>query len=476
MSERVTICWFRQDLRLHDNPALVAAAREGAVLPLYVLDDDTPGPWAIGGAQRWWLHRSLAALADAFRAAGLPLILRRGRAADIVPAFAREAKADAVHAGIAHEPWWRAADAAIAPALETEGRRIVLHRTATLFDLESIRTKTGGIYGVFGAFARAVEALVPDAPRGKPRLTAPATPPASDALDAWGLLPTHPDWAAEFGTIWTPGEAGGRARLAPFLRGPAAGYATGRNLPATPGTSMFSPHLHWGEVSPRAVWHALAEHGTGEGFTTFRRELVWRDFAAYLAWHRPAIADAPLRPQFADLPFRRNARERRAWQRGRTGIPIVDAGMRQLWRLGWMHNRVRMIAASFAVKHLLIDWREGERWFWDTLVDADFGSNSVNWQWVAGTGIDAQPFFRVFNPRSQGEKFDPEGAYVRRYVPEIARLPDRYLHAPWTAPAAVLAEAGVELGRTYPRPVIDLDEGRRRALETYRASAKRDAA
>jgi deoxyribodipyrimidine photo-lyase len=229
------------------------------------------------------------------------------------------------------------------------------------------------------------------------------------------------------------------------------------------------------------VWHASRKAGgkaggDGADHHTYRRELIWRDFSAYLLWHHPTLPEVPLRPAFEKLAFRRDKAGLRAWQRGQTGVPIVDAGMRQLWRTGWMHNRVRMIAASFLVKHLLISWRQGEAWFWDTLVDADLASNAASWQWIAGTGIDAQPFFRVFNPVTQAEKFDADGAYVRRFVPELARLPDRWLHAPWTAPEAVLAEAGVRLGRDYPRPVVDLADGRTRALEVYRRTVREAAA
>ncbi len=255
-----------------------------------------------------------------------------------------------------------------------------------------------------------------------------------------------------------------------------ARYGTGRNVPGEDGTSMLSPHLHFGELSPRTVWHASRAEGDAADHDTYRRELIWRDFSAYLLWHHPTLPEKPLRPAFEKLGFRRDPAGLRAWQRGRTGVPIVDAGMRQLWQTGWMHNRVRMIAASFLVKHLLISWQEGEAWFWDTLVDADLASNGASWQWIAGTGIDAQPFFRVFNPVTQGEKFDADGGYVRRFVPELARLPAKYIHAPWTAPDAVLAAASVVLGRDYPRPVVDLAEGRTRALDTYRRTVREPAA
>ncbi len=472
------LVWFRQDLRLADHPALHAAlAGGGPVLGLYVLDEAAPGRWPLGGASRWWLHGSLAALAAAFTSRGSQLVLRSGRATDIIPQVAEETGASEIHTGVAHEPWWRDADAAIAKTLESAGRRLVRHRLSTLFEPWKITTKTGGIYGMYTPFARAVRAgPEPAQPLPAPKtLPGPDHTPHSEPLESWNLLPTHPDWAGGIRATWQPGEAGARARLKTFLARAVHAYDAGRNLPAEPGTSMLSPHLHWGEISPATVWHACRALPASAAIDTYLSELIWRDFSAYLLWHHRTLPDQALRPAFEALPYRRAARELAAWQRGRTGIPIVDAGMRQLWETGWMHNRVRMIVASFLTKHLLIDWRDGERWFWDTLVDADLASNGASWQWVAGTGIDAQPFFRVFNPLSQGEKFDPDGHYVRRFVPELAGLPARFIHAPWAAPAPILAAANITLGRTYPNPIVDLAEGRARALAAYRDTVRQGA-
>ena len=470
LNQTPAILWFRQDLRLADNAALDAALTGGRpVVPVYVLDDESPGAWAMGGASRWWLHHSLVSLGAALAERGAPLVLRRGRAAEVLPALMREAGADQVHAGRVHEPWGRRVEAELADALPEGAWR--LHRTATLFDLAPIRTKTGGIYGMYTPFAR----LLRERGEPSPALPAPARIPGvplpSDRLEDWGLLPTRPDWAAGFRAMWTPGEAGAARRLRAFVDRAVHGYDTGRNLPGQDGTSMVSAHLHWGELSPGQVWHAAAQAapGEGSGLGVYLGEILWREFSAYLLWHNPHLPEQPLRPRFAALPWRDDAAGLRAWQRGRTGVPIVDAGMRQLWRTGWMHNRVRMIAASFLVKHLLIDWRAGEDWFWDTLVDADLASNAASWQWIAGSGIDSQPFFRVFNPVSQGEKFDPGGAYVRTWVPELARVPDRWVHAPWTAPAGALDAAGAG---AYPAPVVDLARGRQRALEAYRATVR----
>ena len=469
------VLWFRGDLRLQDHAALDAALAGGRpVVPCYVLDDDTPGHWRLGGASRWWLHHSLASLGADLARRGTTLVLRRGPAAQAVAALAKEAGATEVHAGHQHEPWARRATDGASAAIAAAGATLHLHRTQTLFDLDGIRTKTGGIYGVYGPFAKQLRTRgSPGEPTPAPdRIPSGPTLP-SDALESWGLLPTKPDWSGGF-NVWQVGEAAAHARLRAFLDRALHGYDTGRNLPGQEGTSGLSPHLHWGELSPRQVWHVAeqAAQGTGKGLDTFLGEILWREFSAYLLFHKPDMPEQPMRPAFAALPFRDAPRELRAWRRGRTGVPIVDAGMRQLWRTGWMHNRVRMIAASFLVKQLLIDWRAGEDHFWDTLVDADLASNAMSWQWIAGCGVDSQPFFRVFNPVSQGETWDPEGAYVRRWVPELAALPAKHLHAPWTAPAAVLAEAGVTLGKTYPAPLVDLSEARARALDAYRRTVK----
>jgi deoxyribodipyrimidine photo-lyase len=472
-NRRVAILWFRRDLRLLDNPALNAALREAAaILPLFVLPDPPHGD--LGGAARWWLHGSVAALGAALAAKGAGLVLLRGDPARVVAEVAAEVGAACVHACLCPDPGWRAADAACEAALAREGRRLELHQGVTLFDPDSVRTRAGSVYGMFTPYANAVRALPPPAALLQEPAHIPMADgaPAGEALEAWKLLPRRPDWAGGLRAEWTPGEASARARGRLFLRRAVAQYDTGRNLPGQDLTSRLSPHLRWGEISPRSLWHALHRHAPGRGEAAFAGELIWRDFAAYLLWHHADLATRPLRAEYENLPWRNDAVALRAWQSGQTGVPIVDAGMRQLWQTGWMHNRVRMIVASFLVKHLLIDWREGAAWFMDTLVDADLAANSMNWQWTAGTGIDSQPFFRVFNPVSQGQKFDPDGVYVRRFVPEVATLPDKYLHAPWSAPPLVLREAGLSLGGNYPLPIVDLAAGRARALATWKATVQ----
>ena len=463
------LLWFRRELRLRDNPALLAAIATGRrVLPVFVLDEASPGMWKPGGASRWWLHHSLASLQADLAALGATLALRRGRYETEIPRLMAETGAAELHAGMPTEPWSRLAYAAVK---QTLGERMHVHLTTLLFPPGSVRTKTGGAYGVYGPFARACLARgLPAEPALAPAALDAAPPPASDRLEDWSLLPTKPDWAGGLRALWKPGEAGAHTRLHDFLRAAVQKYATARNMPGVEGTSMLSPHLAWGEISPAEVWHAANQADVDTD--KFVGEVLWREFAANLLWHHERLPEAPLRAQFAKMPHRDDPAGLHAWQRGQTGIPVVDAGMRQLWQTGWMHNRVRMITASFLVKHLLISWQQGEAFFWDTLVDSDLAQNSVSWQWIAGCGADAAPFFRVFNPVLQGQKFDPQGNYVRRYVPELARLPDRHLHAPWEAPASVLTRAGVVLGRDYPHPVIDLAAGRQRALAAFSALAK----
>jgi deoxyribodipyrimidine photo-lyase len=469
------IVWFRDDLRLSDHPALHAAANTGApVICLYVFDE-TSGPNARppGGAARWWLAQSLRALQASLVAAGASLLLRKGPAARIIADLAREAGAGAVFWNeIAQAP-----DQAVAGQLAAELQQIGVAAQRFSGDLlvapAKLRNKEGRGLRVFTPFWRRVQALGdPPAPLPAPEALRPAPHLAGDAVDRWRLEPVDPDWAGGLRETWRPGERAAQTRLEAFLQVGVAGYATGRDRPDREGTSGLSPHLRFGEISPRQVWHAArfaaAERpALATDIDKFLSELGWREFCRHLLFDVPDMATRNLQAPFDAFPWRHDGKALRAWQRGQTGYPIVDAGMRELWHTGVMHNRVRMVVASFLVKHLLIDWREGEKWFWDTLVDADPGSNPANWQWVAGSGADAAPYFRVFNPILQGEKFDPDGGYVRRWVPELARLPAGLIHQPWRATALELMSAGVELGRTYPEPIIDHRVGRERALEAY---------
>jgi deoxyribodipyrimidine photo-lyase len=471
--------WFRQDLRVRDNAALAAAAATlQPVIPVFVLDTTAAGEWAAGGASRWWLHRSVASLKQNFARLGSRLILRRGASVDVLLDIAARTGARSIHFSRTYEPH----NVRLEHDLSARGRAqgVVVRRFAgtLLAEPESLATKDGNPFRLFTPFWRALSSSY--RPRTQPppleRLTAPKHWPTSDDLNAWQLLPLKPDWAGGLRMSWEPGEAGAERRLGEFMDDALADYATNRDRPDLAGTSRLSPHLHFGELSPHQCWLAIEMARqrmpqSASSATSFLRELGWREFSYHLLHHWPSLPVEPFRPQFAAFPWERDEALSRAhfaaWSRGKTGYPIVDAGMRQLWQTGWMHNRVRMIAASFLTKHLLMPWQTGARWFWDTLVDADLASNSASWQWVAGCGADAAPYFRIFNPILQGQKFDPTGAYVRQFVPEIAGLPDAYLHQPWTAPDDVLARAGVRLGDTYPRPIIAHDAARQRALEAF---------
>jgi deoxyribodipyrimidine photo-lyase len=474
MADAPAIVWFRQDLRLADNPALEAAVKSSKPLVLlYILDDETPQRWRMGGASRWWLHHSLSALSSAAEQRGARLILREGNTETALLKLTDETGAQAVYWNRLYEPWAIARDTKLKETLTKSGVTVSSHNGSLLFEPWTVKTKTGEPFKVFTPFWRAcVAAGIDRKPLPAPkRLTPYAGDVASEHLDAWRLLPTKPNWATGFEPEWTPGEAGARAALKTFLDKRLSAYRGARDLMGQSGTSRLSPHLHFGEISPLQIWSAAAD---APGADKFLSEIGWREFSYNLLYHWPTLPEANWRDAFNRFPWREDGAALEAWRRGRTGYPVVDAAMRELWTTGYMHNRARMIAASFLIKHLLIDWRHGEDWFWDTLLDADLANNSASWQWVAGSGADAAPYFRIFNPVTQGERYDADGAYVRRWVPELAGLPDEYLHQPWEAPAETLRAAGVELGRTYPTPIVDHTEARRRALAAHATLARND--
>jgi deoxyribodipyrimidine photo-lyase len=436
------IVWLRQDLRVSDQRALAAALAEGPVLPVYVLDDDGPGGFAIGGAQRWWLHHSLAALAASLAKRGSRLILRRGRSAEVLADLLRETGAHRIHALHHYEPWHRAAEAQTAGIAE-----LVLHHGNQLAPPAMVLNGAGQRYRVFTPWYAALRAMMPPAPPlpAPETIPAPASWPGSDDLDDWRLLPRDPDWSNGFA----------------FLDQGINDYARALYFPAAPGTSRLSPHLHFGEISPATVWHAA--EGRGAGAAAFLRELGWRDYGTNLVDQFPDYATRNGRPVFDRFGWREGPEAEadfRAWTRGRTGYPVVDAGMRELWQTGWMHNRVRMIAASFLIKHLLIDWRRGERWFRDTLLDADLGANASNWQYVAGSGVDAPVFSRIMAPYIQSEKF-AMADYVRRFVPELTTQSDRAIHA---------MHLGGDRPAAYPQVLIGHEAARARALAAWEAA------
>jgi deoxyribodipyrimidine photo-lyase len=453
------IIWFRQDLRLADQPAVRAAGAAGPVIPIYILDDAAPGDWAMGSASRWWLHHSLTSLAADLRKKSATLVLRNGDAVQMLQTLAAETGASAIHAIGHYEPWARRQEALLA-----KSGLLKLHGSVALHDPAHIVTGGGTPYKVFTPFWRAMQTWLPPAlPMAAPRaLAMTASAPASDALESWQLLPRQPDWSAGFRSHWTPGESGARTRLAD-LASKASRYGETRNSLAEDGTSGLAPHLHFGEISPCQVYH-----GAGLGAEAFLRQLGWRDFSLNLLLMSPDFADVNWKRDFDAFPWAKDSDAFRAWSKGRTGYPVVDAAMQQLWRTGWMHNRARMIVASFLIKDLLIHWRDGERWFWDTLLDADLANNAAGWQWTAGSGADASPYYRIFNPITQGQKFDPDGAYVRRWLPQLANLPNDVIHAPWEARPIELADAGIRLGKNYPLPMVNHAAARDRALGAYK--------
>jgi deoxyribodipyrimidine photo-lyase len=472
-NRKPVILWFRQDLRLSDNPALhAAAARDAPVLPLYILDDVNAGEWAPGAASRWWLQQSLVALDESL---GKTMRFFRGAASRIIPRIADEVGAQAVFWNRGYEPWQKSRDEEIHTKLAADGREVRSFNGTLLFEPINITKADRTPYKVFTPFYK--KGCLENGPVPRDPADAPAGVfyleyPATTTLNDLGLLPEVP-WYEEMQRSWTPGEQGARQRLQEFLDQGLRNYREGRNFPAQQNVSRLSPHLHFGEISPHQVWHAINSLPSGaapaEDIEHFRSELGWREFSYNLLYHFPQLPKENLQRKFNRFPWRDDPASLCCWQRGETGYPIVDAGMRELWRTGYMHNRVRMIVGSFLVKNLLLHWHHGERWFWDTLVDADLANNSASWQWIAGCGADAAPYFRIFNPVTQGRKFDPDGAYVRHYVPEIARLPDRYLHAPWEAPPQILQDCGIALDKTYPAPMVDLQVSRERALRAFKS-------
>lgn len=471
-ADQPVIFWFRQDLRLCDLPGLKAAEDSGApILACYFLDDQSPANWAPGGASRWWLHHSLVSLDAALRKRGGHLLVRRGNAAQELPALVREVGASDVFCSEHFEPWNRALQDSLAQTLDQTNAALHIHPGVVLRHPDTVSTQTGGAFKVFTAFWKASRRglAVPEA------LPAPAEgcflthALPGLASGEWDLLPTSPDWAAHWPELWRPGEAGAAAALEHFVTTGLGAYHTARDLPGVPGTSRLSPHLHLGEVSPAQVWRAIQSTPVAddEAIDRYLGELGWREFNYYLLYHHPHLPEQPFRAPFKAFPWMAREDWFERWTQGNTGYPLVDAGMRELWHTGFMHNRVRMVCASFLTKHLLLPWQWGARWFWDTLVDADLANNSGGWQWVAGCGADAAPYFRIFNPVLQGEKFDRSGEYVRHWVPELAVLPDKYLHAPWTAPNKILEHFDIALGTTYPLPVVDHKEARAAALAAY---------
>ncbi|MBD3669839.1 MAG: deoxyribodipyrimidine photo-lyase [Gammaproteobacteria bacterium] len=465
----VVIVWLRNDLRLQDNPALYHAAQGGAaLLPVYLHSTDDM-VWPLGGASRWWLHHSLKALDDSLRERGTRLHLYQGPVAQTLHELIDASGAQAVYANRRYEPELEAMDQAILQGLQEKGIPLYLYQSNLLNPPEALLNQQGHPYKVFtpyykASLARGLDSQCLPAPD---RIVATQGPSPGVELESLGLLPKQ-GWDAGFYEHWQPGEEGAHARLETFIDEGLKSYPDQRDLPAIDGTSRLSPHLHFGEISPRCIVARLSKlrHPAREAFI---RQLVWRDFSHAVLHHFPQTSERAFNSKFDRFPWnKRHTKQLTAWQQGQTGIPIIDAGMRELWHTGTMHNRVRMLVGSFLTKNLLLHWQHGARWFWDTLVDADLAQNSMNWQWVAGCGVDAAPYFRIFNPVTQGEKFDTRGDYVRRWVPELAKLDNKWLHKPWEADRETLANAGIRLGRDYPVAIVDLKRSRQEALDAFK--------
>lgn len=464
------LVWFRLDLRLADNAALLAASLNHNIIPVYIFSPDEDAEAAPGAASRWWLHHSLTALDASLRKRGGKLVIRQGDALPVLLQLLKETGSHGVYWNRRYEPSLVKRDNAVKEALKSAGYLAASSNSALLFEPWQVATNAGTPYTVFTPFWRnclAQPAPAPPAPAPKTLRFASSWPTTLDLADL-KLLPKL-SWADAFNKTCHPGEAGANAQLSAFADSALSAYANNRNRPDIEGISRLSPHLHFGEISPNAAYHAAERAMNTDAVPaseaqSFQRELGWREFAHHLLFYFPQTVTQPLHKSFAHFPWAKDPKGRKAWQRGETGYPIVDAGMRQLWQTGFMHNRVRMVVASFLIKHLLLPWQDGAAWFWDTLVDADLANNTLGWQWTAGCGADAAPFFRIFNPALQASKFDPDGTYIRQWVPELAKLPTKFLADPSAAPPATLAAAKVVWGKTYPRPVVDHAFARKRAL------------
>ena len=469
----VSLYWFRDDLRLTDLPGLTAAASAGPVVPVFIRDPDLGEDWRIGSASQWWLHHSLAALQHSLAEQGLDLILRSGKTVEVLTRLAQEVDTTTVYCSRHYQPWSENLEKNLKDSLSETGVTLRRYPGTLLHEPEDVATGGGTPFKVFTPFWRACNRRPePATPLPAPSLSAHAIHVVSEELCDWQLTPTAPNWAYGWNDLWHPGEIGAQGALNTFLAEHVQNYGDGRDIPSEPSTSKLSPYLRYGNISPRQVWHAaqsasLSRPEASESINKFLSEIGWREFCYHLLYHFPTMPDEAFNSKFNFFPWGDDHERLQAWQKGLTGYPIVDAGMRELWQTGFMHNRVRMVVASFLTKHLLLSWRAGEAWFWDCLLDADLASNACSWQWVGGSGADASPYFRIFNPIAQGEKFDKAGGYTRRWVPELAGLPDKYLHKPWEAPEDVLSECGVTLGKTYPHPIVDHKTAREEALSAY---------
>lgn len=463
-TKSTAIIWFRNDLRLTDNAALTAACKHDIVIPIFIYDDNNGR--TLGAAKKYWLHHSLKKLDESIRELGNKLILRSGSESEIIKALVADTGASAIYWNRRYVPSSIEVDKGIKADLTDIGVTVKSFAGHILHEPTKLTTKAGTPFRVFTPFWRTLDAnLEVDTPYPRPEnIPNHEQTIASDQLDSWNLTPIHPDWSQGIAARFTPGENAAALMMSDYLEDGVQDYSDNRDFPSKEATSTISPYMTFGEISPRQIWHA--SQGI-EGAQAFRRQLAWRDFSHHLLFHNPTLDCKNFNSKFDTFDWNEDHSLLQAWQKGQTGYPIVDAGMRELWQTGYMHNRVRMIVASFLTKHLLIDWRLGEQWFWDTLVDADQANNAASWQWVAGSGADASPYYRIFNPIIQGKKFDTEGQYVKQYLPELAKLDTKYIHTPWEAPAEILKSSSIILDVDYPKPIVEHSFARQRALDVY---------
>lgn len=468
--------WFRNDLRLSDNSAWKLAVDSGSeVFPLFIHSELEDGEWAIGDASKWWLHHALADLEQQLDAKGLKLILRQGKPQQVLQELINELEITHIYWNKRYIPHQFEVDDRLHTELVKTGIEVEVANSSLLAEPWDVSSGSGQPYRVYTPFLKAFPGQENQSPvdsEGMP--VVPGNWPTSLTLGDLELLPKV-EWDAGFKTFWNPTRAGAIERLHQFSEKAMASYKARRDFPGEDGTSRLSPYLHWGQIGPREIVALINTMPDSKGKETFFREVVWREFAYHVLFHNPHTPTQPLQPAYAEFPWRESEADLQAWREGKTGYPIVDAGMRQLWQTGWMHNRVRMVVASLLVKHLLLPWQEGAKWFWDTLVDADLASNTLGWQWAGGCGADAAPYFRVFNPILQGKKFDPDGDYIREYVPELAAVPNQFLHEPWEMPASMQEYLKTIIGEHYPAPIIEHGFGRDRALAALQDLKERTA-
>jgi len=472
----IVIVWMRQDLRLSDNPALHAAAARGEVLPVYVFDQDVAGDFLIGDSSKWWLHQSLLSIQ---KECHNTIVLSQGDSIKTLLKLVRKYKATAVYWNKCYEPWSIKQEKNLEKELVELGIDHQSFNASLLWDVEKVVKSDGTPYKVFTPFYK--RGCLQQEPPRKPLPEFDIRKLFSKKIESLSvvdlkLLSNH-DLEKSLDEVWEPGEHKAHAILKSFIKNRLFDYQEGRDFPDRKSVSSLSPYLHFGEISPHEIWYAVLksghEYASKNNVSCFLKELVWREFAYNVLYHNPTMPQKNLDRKFDVLEWSYDKKNLHAWQQGETGYPVIDAAMKELLLTGSMHNRMRMVVASFLVKNLMIDWRKGQEWFWKYLVDADLASNSFNWQWVAGCGYDASPYFRIFNPILQGKKFDPQGRYIQKFLPELALLPKKYIYTPWLAPEEVLLAAKIKLGKTYPLPVVDLGDSRDRVLTEFKKLKKK---